>query len=141
MFDGLGKLPGQYHIKLKTDVRPVQHAPRKVPVHLKPQLQEHLQQLEQKGVIARVTEPSEWISSIMVGQKLNKLIVCLDPKDLHQALERARYLISTVEEVMPQLAKSKVFSKLDAKDSFCQVMLDEDSRYNTTFWTLFGQYR
>ena len=81
MYDGLLKLPGDYHMKLKTDVRTVQHTPRKVPGHLKPQLQEHLQQLEQKVVIARVTEPPEWISSIVVVQKPNKLKVCLDPKD------------------------------------------------------------
>ena len=77
----------------------------------------------------------------MVVQKPNKLTVCLDPKDSNQALEQARYPrypIPTVEEVLPQLAKANVFSKLDAKDGFRQVMLDEDSCYNTTFWMLFG---
>ena len=46
-----------------------------------------------------------------------------------------------MEEILPQLAKAKIFSVLDAKDGFHQVQLDEASLYLTTFWTLFGRYR
>ena len=47
----------------------------------------------------------------------------------------------TVEDAMPQLANAKLFSKLDAKDGFWQVVLDKESSYYTTFWTPFGRYR
>ena len=66
--------------------------------------------------------------------KPNKLRICLDPKDLNRALERARYPMPTVEDAMPQLANAKLFSKLDAKDGFWQVVLDKESSYCTTFF-------
>ena len=34
-----------------------------------------------------------------------------------------------------------MFSVVDAKDGFLQVVLDEPSSYLTTFWTPFGRYR
>ena len=103
VFDGLGKLPGEYHMCLKPGIKPVQHAPRKVPIHLRPQLKEQLERLEERKVIARVTEPTEWISSLVLVQKPNKLRICLDPKDLNRALERARYPMPAVEDAIPQM--------------------------------------
>lgn len=47
----------------------------------------------------------------------------------------------TVEEVLPKLAKAKVFTVLDAKDGFHQVKLDKESSLLTTFWTPFGRYQ
>ena len=34
-----------------------------------------------------------------------------------------------------------MFSVVDAKDGFLQVVLDEPYSYLTTFWTPFGRYR
>jgi hypothetical protein len=47
----------------------------------------------------------------------------------------------TIEEILPKLAKAKVFSTLDAKDGFWQVKLSQESSYMTTFWTPIGRYR
>ena len=141
VFQGLGRLPGEYHMELDPSVLPVQHAPRKVPIHLKPQVEERIRQMEDMGVIARVTEPTRWISSMVVVQQPNKLRICLDPKDLNQALLRARYPMPTLEDILPCLSKARVFSKLDAKDGFWQVVLDQESSYLTTFWTPSGRYR
>ena len=47
----------------------------------------------------------------------------------------------TLEEILPRLAKAKLFSTLDAKDEFYQIGLDEKSSIKTAFWTPFGQYR
>ena len=47
----------------------------------------------------------------------------------------------TVDEVLPKLAKPKVFTVLYAKDGFYQVKLDKESSLLTTFWTPFGRYR
>ena len=40
----------------------------------------------------------------------------------------------TLDDVLPQLAGAKVFSLLDAKDGFNQVMLSDKSSYLTTIW-------
>ena len=70
-----------------------------------------------------------------------KLRICIDLRDLNQALQRSRYPQSTIEDILPQLSKAKVFSVLDAKDGFWQVKLDEKSSYLTTFWSPCGRLR
>jgi hypothetical protein len=47
----------------------------------------------------------------------------------------------TIEEILPELAKAKVFCVADTKNGFWQVKLDEASSYLTTFWTPFGRCR
>lgn len=47
----------------------------------------------------------------------------------------------TLDEMLPKLSKAKVFSTLDAKDSFNQGGSDGSSSLKTTFWTPFGRYK
>ena len=141
VFTGLGCLPGEYHIEVDPDVKPVQHAPRRVPVPLKAKLKEKIEEMEQHGIIIKETEPTEWISSLVAVQKPEKLRVCIDPRDLNKAIKRPKYQMPTVDEVLPKLANAKVFTVLDAKDGFYQVKLDKESSLLTTFWTPFGRYR
>ena len=77
----------------------------------------------------------------MVVRKGRKLRLCIDPKDLNKALKRSHYPIPTIEEILPELSKAKVFSVADAKNGFWQVKLDQKSSFLTTFWTPFGRYR
>ena len=74
-------------------------------------------------------------------RKPGKLRICIDPKDLNKTLKRNHYLMPTIEDILPSLAKAKVFSVLDAKDGFNQIRLDQQSSFLTTFWTPFGRYR
>ena len=39
-------------------------------------------------VITPVTEPTEWVSSMLVVVKNNKLRICLDPHNLNKAIRR-----------------------------------------------------
>ena len=79
VFTGLGCLPGEYHIEIDPSVKPVQHAPRRVPVPLRTKFKAKITEMEKKGVIARVTEPTDWISSIVTVQLNDKLRICIDP--------------------------------------------------------------
>ena len=142
VFTGLGCLPGEYHMEIDDAVKPVQHQPRRVAVALKPELQKKIDELEQKEALAKVTTPTDWISSMVAVRKPSgKLRICLDLQDLNRALKQPHYPMPTVEEILPHLSNAKVFSILDAKDGFWQVKLDEESSYLTTFWTPFGRYR
>lgn len=112
-------------------VRPVQHTPRRVPVALRGEVKDKLRrerhhQVEKRGIIKKVTAPTEWISSVVIVAKPGKIRICLDPRDLNQ--------MPTLEEILPRLAKANVFSTLDAKDGFYQIGLDEESSMKTAFW-------
>ena len=118
VFTGLGCLPGEYHIEIDPSVKPVQHAPRRVPVPLRTKFKAKITEMEKKGVIAKVTEPTDWISSAATVQRNDKLRICIDPKDLNEAIKRSKYQMPTVDEVLPKLAQAKVFTVLDAKYGF-----------------------
>ena len=141
VFHGLGTLPGYVHLQTNPEVAPVQHTPRKIPVALKKEVKAKLDEMEKRGIIAPVTEPTDWISSMVVVKKGAKLRICLSPSDLNKALKRSHYPMPTIEEILPRLHNVEVFSVLDAADGYNQCRLDKESSYLTTFWTPFQRYR
>ena len=71
VFQGLGKFPGEpYKLRLKPDAVPVKHRPRKVPVHLQDAFHEEVEQLVKIDVLEPVTEPTEWVNSFVVVEKV-----------------------------------------------------------------------
>ena len=141
VFTGLSCLPGEYHIEVDTAIKPVQHAPRRVPVPLKSNLKEKIDEMEKQGIIVKETKPTGWISSLVAVQKPGKLRMWIDPLDLNRAIKRPKYQMPTVVEVLLKLSRAKVFTVLDAKDGFHKVKLDNESSLLTTLWTPFGRYR
>ena len=140
VFEGLGHI-GDTKFVLDPSVQPVQHNPRRVPIAIQDIVRAKIADLEKKGIVKKVTKPTEWISSMVVVTTPKKIRICLDPKDLNKAVLRPKYQMAALDEVLPKLSKAKVFSTLDAKDGFYQVGLDEESSVKTTFWTPFGRYR
>ena len=69
--DGVGKLAGEYHIRIDSTMDPVQHAPRRLPVALRAKVQEALENLEKQEIITPVTSPTAWISSMVTVPKKN----------------------------------------------------------------------
>ena len=126
--EGLGQLDSQYKIRLDETVPPVQHVPHRIAVALRPQLKDTLDALEAQGIIAQVTTPTRWISSIVAVPKKNgKLRICLDPKDLNCAIQREKYQLPTVEDIATCLHGAKVFTVMDVRNGFWHVSLDEES--------------
>ncbi|CAB4017439.1 transposon Tf2-1 poly [Paramuricea clavata] len=131
-----------YHITLDPKVKPVVHAPRRVPLELVDKLNFELNEMEKNGVIKKVTKPTDWVNSIVIREKPNgRLRLCLDPKDLNEAIMRDHYPTPTLEEITPKFAGARVFSKIDARNGYWNVKLDDESSYLTTFNTPSGRYR
>ena len=139
VFQGLGKMPGRYHIEVDEHAKPVQNTRRRVPIPLREELKAKLHSMEEQKIIAKVEEPTPWISNMVVVKKPNKLRICLDPQHLNKAIKRNHHPIPTLDEITPRFANAKVFSVVDAKDGFLQVELDEPSSLLTTFWTPWGR--
>lgn len=99
VFEGLGCLAGDYHIEIDPTVRPVQNAPRRVPVPMKDKLYDKICELEKRRTIAKVTEPTAWISSLVVVDKPGKMRICLDPRELNKAIKRPKYQMPTLDEI------------------------------------------
>ena len=92
-------------------------------------------------MIRKKEEPTNWVSSLVVVEKPNgKLRVCIDLVNLNQAMKRLRYPLPVIEDILPDLADVKVFSKADLKDGFLHVEPDEGSSLLTTFQTPWGRF-
>ena len=112
--DELGSLQVTYHLKLDPSVTPVVRPPRRIPVAMMDKVKAELQTMVKQGVITPISEPTEWMSSMVATHKkdTDKIRVCIDPRDLNEAIMCP---MRTVEEVAAQMAGATVFSVLDAK--------------------------
>ena len=97
--------------------------------------------MEELKVHCKVTEPTEWVSSMHVEHKPGKTRICLDPKELNESIKREHYPMRTIEEVTAQMPNAAVFSIIDATSGYWQIKLSEESSYLTTYNTPFGRYR
>jgi hypothetical protein len=139
VFDGIGEFERSCHLNVNEDIRPVIHAPRRIPIATKAVLKEELHRLEELGVIKKVEEPTPWVSSLVTVIKPKKTRLCIDPKDLNQALQRSHYPMKTLEDNLPDQSKAKVFSVVDVKDGYWHVKLDEQSSFLTCFNSAYGR--
>ena len=71
----------------------------------------------------------------------DKVRVWLDPTPLNPYVMREHTALPTEEEILSQLKESVYFTKLDSRDGYWQVPLDEKSRFLTTFNTHVGRFR
>ena len=89
--------------------------------------------MEQNGYITKVENPTEWVSSMVVSVRNDKIRICLDPSDLNKVVKRAHHQMKTVEDIVSNIPNARFFSKLAAKSGFLQIKLNEKSSYLTTF--------
>ncbi len=139
--DPVESVPGEIRFVLDSSVSPVQCAPRNVPVALKARVKEQLDKYIRDGHITSVTEPTPWISNMVVIAKPDKLRICIDPKHLNQALQRSHYHMPTLEDILYKLPKARLFTLADVRDAFLHCRLDNESSLMTTFWTPWGRMR
>ena len=112
LFTGVGLLEGDVHLEVDPSVPPVQMPPRRLPVTIRDQVKDELDRLCREDIIEPVTEASPWISALMVAVKPNsKLRLCVDTRPLNKAPKRQHYPTMTIDDVLPQLAKAKVYTQ------------------------------
>ncbi len=142
VFTGDGCLPDNYKIEIDHEVEPVKLPKRRVPIAMMGQLKEERNNLQERGIIAPVEQSTDWISSLVVIKKPNgKLRICIDPRPLNKALKMSNFPLPTIEDILPELSKARVFTVCDVKNGFWHVQLDDPSSYLTTLATPFGRYR
>ena len=142
IFTGLGLVDGEYHIDYNKNCTPVVHAPRKIPLTLKPKLKLTLDRLAKAEVIRKVDKPTDWVNSMVIVEKKDgSLRICIDPKELNIQIKRQYRVIPTAEEISSQLHGKNIFTVIDMADCYWHIKLDEASADLCTFNTPFGRYR
>ena len=153
-FEGIGHFPGDpYKFHLKPEHKPAQHTPRKVPIHLEAAFKEKIKSLVKLGILEEVKEHTDWVNSFVIVEKdtgshhspnhtiKKKLRICLDPRDLNEALEREPYHTHSVDEITAKLQGMTVFTIVDFKKGYWMVVLHLDSRKLTCMVLPFGRFQ
>lgn len=114
---------------------------RRVSAPMLPKVKTELERMVRCGVIEEVTEPTEWCAPIVpVPKRSGDVRICVDLKKLNMAVKRERFVLPTIDDILPRLAESRVFSLLDAASGFWQVPLERETAKLTTFITPLGRY-
>ena len=138
----VGKIKGDpYDIKLKEDAVPVVDIQRTTPFAILDKVTAEIRRMESLGVIVKVNEPTEWVNSMVVVQRGDKLRICLDPSSLNKYIRREHVQLPTTDEMLARIGKARVFSKLDLKDGYWQVPLSTEASFLTTFNSPIGRWR
>lgn len=120
-------------------VKSVQHTPRRVPVSQRGEVKAGTWE---KGIIKKVTFPTEWIGSMVVAKparwESTEIFKTYAKPWNDSSTKRSPSTKCWKEDIPPQLAKAGVFSTLDAKDGFYRISFDEESSMKTACWT-FGR--
>ena len=137
----LGNL-GLAKLELDPNAKPKILPCRNIPLALKDPVKIEIDNLIKRGILAPVSEPTDWVSQMAVVKKANgKIRICIDPQPLNEALKREHFKLPTLEDVLPNLNKAKVFSKYDVKEAFWHIKLDEESQLLTTMITPWGRFK
>ena len=152
-FESIGHFPGEpYKFHLKPEHKPARHAPRKVPIHLETAFKEEITSLMKLGIL-EVKEHTDWVNSYVIVEKdtgshhspnhtiKKKLRICLDPRDLNEALEREPYHTCSVDEITAKLQGMTVFTIVEFKKSYWMVVLHPESRKLTCMALPFGRFQ
>ena len=143
LFGGIGKVRGKViKLHIDTNVAPKQQPHRRIPFHVRKDVEMELKRLEELDIIETVTGPTPWVSPIVIVPKSSgEVRICVDMREANKAVKREKHLMPTIDDLVADLNGATVFSKLDLSSGYHQLELAPESRYITTFSTHVGLRR
>jgi hypothetical protein len=133
---GLGTIKGiNAKLEVKNDAHPKFCKARPVPYALKSAVDEEYDRLEREGIIEKV-EFSEWAKADITTRSCGDYAVTVNPQ-----LQVPHYPIPLPEDVFQKLRGGNLFSKLDMKNAYQKLLLDDESQQYVTINIHRGLYR
>lgn len=126
------------NINLK-DNKPVYSRPRRLPIPEREVVERQVEKWIDDGIV----EPcvSEFASPVVVTKKKDGSDrVCIDYRSINKLIEKDKYPIPLIEDLIDALKDSKIFSSLDLENGFFHVDVSKESQKYTAFVTHKGQY-
>lgn len=89
-------------------------------------------------------EPSQapFAAPILFVKKADgSLRLCVDYRKLNELTRKDRYPLPLIDELLAQISKAKIYTKLDVRQAFHRIRMDPDAEELTTFRTRYGSYK
>ena len=136
----LKKITSSLH--LKENATPKFCKARPIPHSLKSKVETELKNLQSEGIIQPISW-SEWATPIVPVMKKNGAVcICGDFKvTINSQLKVEQYPLPKFEDIFANLARGKQFSKIDLKNAYLRMTMDEDSQKLLVINTHKGLYQ
>ena len=118
---------------------PIKQPARRIPYAAWQEVAHHLQKMQEANVIQPSQSP--WASPIvLVKKKDGTLRFCVDYRRLNSVTKADTFPLPRMDDILDQLGNCKIFSTLDLKSGYWQIMVHPDSQEKTAFVTHQGLY-
>jgi hypothetical protein len=131
-------------IQLANNYSPSFFHARSLPIHMKPLVVAQLEKMIKDGILEKVPPGgSKWASPITIVRKPNgDLRICSDYKaTVNPKICSDSYPLPSTETAFCELANMSYFAKIDLKNAYNQIQIDEDSKEILTINTPIGLLR
>jgi hypothetical protein len=142
----LDDLPGmppdrdiEFVIELQPSTAPISKRPYRMPPNELAELKIQLQDLLDKGYIHPSASP--WgCTALFLKKKDKSLRLCVDYCPLNAVTIKNKYPLPRIDILFDQLARAKVFFKIDLRSGYHQIKIRPSDIPKTAFSTRYGLY-
>ena len=115
LFSGIGKLTAKtVKLPIDPDDSPKQQPHRRIPFHVRSDVEKELKRLEELDIIEKVDGSTPWISPIVVvPKKSGEVRICIYMREANEAVKREKHLMPTIDDLVAYLNGATVFTTLD----------------------------
>lgn len=118
---------------------PIRQRPYHIPLSKRKQVETEIDKMLAEGVIRPSKSP--WASPItLVPKKDNTIRFCVDYRKLNNITKKDAHPLPLIQEIFDNLAGAKVFSTLDLKSGYWQILVSEKDIEKTAFVCHRGLY-
>jgi hypothetical protein len=112
----------EFVIELQPGTTPISKQPYRMPPKELAELKTQLQELLDKGCIRPSSSP--WgCPALFVKKKDGSLRLCVDYRPLNVVTIKNKYPLSRIDVLFDQLARARVFSKIDLRSGYHQIKI------------------
>jgi hypothetical protein len=129
----------KFIIELQPGTAPISKRPYRMPPNELAKLKIQLQDLLDKGFIC--PSASSWgCPALFIKKKENSLRLCVDYHPLNVVTIKNKYPLPRIDILFDQLARAKVFSKIDLRSGYHQIKIKPSDIPKMAFSTRYGLY-